>query len=131
MERTLIVAMAFVLVACGGSLTTPTGSASHATYSVSFLPNPPGLDVSVCAGSQLNWSSQNVSTDANGNLDETWTVSTVRVTGQATATAFQATMVCVNGARIGSISATGSASSYSGTFSFGPSTGQVSVRKVP
>ena len=70
--------------------------------------------------------------DANGNFNETWSVNepnTMRVAGQVTATTFQATLTCVNGAQSGSISATGSTNSYSGTFAFGASTGQISVRK--
>lgn len=115
----------------GDSSSGPSGS-QVSLYDVSFLPNPPGIDVSVCAGRPLTWSSQNVSADSSGNFNQTWAVNepnTARVSGQVTATMFQATLACTNGARTGSITASGSGGSYSGTFSFGPSNGQVSIRK--
>ena len=115
----------------GDSSSGPSGS-QGSSYDVSFLPNPPGIDVSVCAGRPLTWSSQNVSADSSGNFNQTWAVNepnTARVSGQVTATMFQATLACTNGARTGSITASGSGGSYSGTFSFGPSNGQVSIRK--
>ncbi len=110
----------------------PSSAPSGSIYGVAFLPNPPGMDVSVCAGRSLSWAGHNVLADTNGNFNQTWSVNepnTMRVAGQATATTFQATLTCVNGARSGSISATGSNNSYSGTFAFGPSTGQVAVTK--
>ena len=106
-----------------------TSTSSKTLYGVSF---PGFIDVSVCAGRQLLWSSHNVSADANGNFNETWSVNepnTMRVAGQVTSTSFQATLTCTNGARSGSLTATGSGGSYSGTFSFGSSTGPVSVVK--
>jgi len=111
------------------SSTSGTTGSSKTLYGISF---PGFIDVSVCAGRQLIWSSHNVSADASGNFNETWSVSepnTMRVAGQVTPTSFQATLSCTNGARTGSISATGSGNSYSGSFSFGPSTGPVSVTK--
>jgi len=111
------------------SSTSGTSGSSKTIYGVSF---PGFIDVSVCAGRQLIWSSHNVSADGSGNFNETWSVNepnTVRVAGQVTPTTFQATLNCTNGARSGSISATGSGNSYSGSFSFGPSTGPVSVVK--
>ena len=112
------------------SPTPGTSGSSKTLYGVSF---PTFIDVSVCAGRQLLWSSHNVSADASGNFNETWSVNepnTLRVTGQVTATTFQAALSCTNGARSGTLNATGSGgSSYSGTFSFGTSTGAVSVAK--
>ncbi len=114
----------------GDDNSSASGGSPPPLYGVAFL--PPGVDVSVCAGRQLTWSSHNVSPDANGNFNQTWSVNepnTMRVTGQVTATTFQATLTCVNGARSGSLSATGSNNSYNGTFAFGPSTGQVAITK--
>ena len=86
----------------------------------------------MCSTRQLTWGGQTVSVDANGNFNETWAPNepnTARISGQATATTFQATIACTNGARTGSMTATGSNGSYSGTFAFGPSTGQLTITK--
>ena len=110
------------------SSTSGTSGSSKTIYGVSF---PGMIDVSVCAGHQLLWSSHNVSADAGGSFNETWSVNepnTMRVTGQVTPTTFQATITCINGARSGSISASGSNGSYNGSFSFG-GTGPVAVVK--
>lgn len=112
-----------------GSSDSGSGN-SGSFYNVAFLPSPPGIDVSICAGRQLTWTGHTVGPDAQGNFNETWSPNepnTVRITGQVTATNFQATIACTNGARSGPISATGSNGNYSGTFSFGPSSGQVSI----
>lgn len=103
-------------------------------YSVAFEPSPPGIDVSACAGRALTWSSQSVGADASGNFNETWAPNepnTMRVAGQVTSTTFQATLTCVNGARSGSISASGSNGTYRGTFEFGASRGQVTITRRP
>lgn len=108
------------------------GTGSPSIYDVSFLPQPPGIDVSVCAGRPLTWSSQVVSVDASGSFNTTWAPNepnTARVSGQLTATSFQATIACVNGALSGSITATGSNNTYTGTFAFGASNGRVSIAK--
>jgi len=117
---------------------SPTGSGSTnpgqsgAVYSVSFLPSPPGIDMSVCAGRPLTWSGQALGVDASGNFNMIWAPNepnTARISGQLSSTTFQATLACVNGAQSGSISATGSNFNYSGTFAFGNSRGQVSITK--
>lgn len=138
------VAVAGGAVAVGmskGGDDSPSGSTGSGTssgnvgavYNIRFLPSPPGIDVSVCAGRSLTWGSQALSgVDAGGNFNMTWAPNepnTLRISGQLTATNFQATLACVSGAQSGSISATGSNSSYSGTFTFGNSNGQVSITK--
>ncbi len=138
------VAVAGGAVAVGmskGGDDSPSGSTGSGTssgnvgavYNIRFLPSPPGIDVSVCAGRSLTWGSQALSgVDAGGNFNMTWAPNepnTLRISGQLTATNFQATLACVSGAQSGSISATGSNSSYSGTFTFGNSNGQVSIAK--
>jgi hypothetical protein len=118
---------------------SPTGPGSTnpgqsgAVYNIVFQPTPPGIDMSACAGRPLTWSSQALSgVDANGNFNMTWAPNepnTARISGQLTATSFQATLACVNGAQSGSISATGSGSSYSGSWTFGSQRGQASITK--
>jgi len=114
------------------SSSTGSGGANRSVYSMLFLPSPPGIDMSVCVGRPLTWSSQALSVEANGTFNDTWAPNepnTARVAGNLTATAFQAMITCTNGARSGTISASGSNNTYSGTFAFGSSTGQVSVTK--
>ena len=111
--------------------TTPGGGTPGALH-VSFEPSPPGIDVSPCAGRNLTWSSQTVSPRADNTFDETWAPNepnTMRVTGSVTATAFQATLTCVSGGPSGSISATGSANAYSGSFDFRGSRGTVRIER--
>lgn len=129
--------VAAVAVPKGGNSSDSSGSSgpggsTRSILNVTFLPSPPGIDVSVCSTRQLTWGGQTVSVDANGNFNETWAPNepnTARISGQATATTFQATIACTNGARTGSMTATGSNGSYSGTFAFGPSTGQLTITK--
>ena len=113
----------------GTSNSGPVGAA----YNIIFLPSPPGIDVSVCAGRSLTWGSQAISgLDASGNFNLTWAPNepnTLRISGQLTATSFQATLACVSGAQTGSISASGSNYSLTGSFAFGNSRGQVSITK--
>ena len=138
------VAVAGGVVAVGASKggedssSEPTGPGTTSgnvgvVYNIIFLPSPPGIDVSVCAGRSLTWGSQALSgVDAGGNFNMTWAPNepnTLRISGQLSATSFQATLACVSGAQSGSISATGSNNSYSGTFAFGNSRGQVSITK--
>jgi len=143
------VAVAGAAVAVGaakGGGDSPSDSSSSSTgpgptnpgqvgssYNVVFQPAPPGIDVSVCAGRSVTWSSQSVSgIDTNGNFNLTWAPNepnTLRISGQVTATSFQATITCVNGAQSGSISATGSGSTYSGSWTFGSQRGTASITK--
>lgn len=112
----------------GTSNSGPVGAA----YNIIFLPSP-GIDVSVCAGRSLTWGSQAIAgLDASGNFNLTWAPNepnTLRISGQLAATSFQATLACLSGAQTGSISASGSNYSLTGSFAFGNSRGQVSITK--
>jgi hypothetical protein len=109
------------------------GGPTGAVYSVGFVPTLPGLDVSACAGRPLNWGSQALSVpNTTGGFDDVWSPNepnTLRIAGQLSATSFQAAISCVNGARSGTISATGANGNYNGTFEFGNSRGQVTVTR--
>lgn len=101
-------------------------------YSLSFSPSPPGLDVTPCSpdGKSITFNSQGIELDSAGNFNNVWSPSTpvVRASGQLTATSVRAILACTNGAGpTGSVSATGSNGSYTGTFEFGSSRGQVSI----
>ena len=100
-------------------------------YDVAFVPSPPGIDVSVCAGRPTTFGSVQVTPNSSGAFDTVGSIITpvLRVVGQVTATTFQATLTCTNGAQSGSVSTTGSTNSYSGTFEFGASRGQAVVTK--
>jgi len=104
-------------------------------YSVNFLPSPPGIDVSACAGRPLTWSSQNTGPRVPGGLgafDDTWSPmepNTVRLTGTVSETAFNANIACTNGAASGTLSATGSGGNYQGTFTFGSQRGSITVQR--
>lgn len=102
-----------------------------AQYSIAFAPF---LDVSVCAGRPLQWSSQAVgSLDSAGNFDLIWSPNepnTLRISGRVTGTTFQANLACTNGAGSGTISATGSNGSFTGSFDFTGSRGQVTISRV-
>ena len=108
------------------------GGTRSVGYDISFLPSPPGIDVSTCAGQPLTWCCQTVHADTAGNFDETWAPSqpnTARIAGHATDTTFTATLTCTNGATSGSLSATGSGGTYQGSFSFGSSRGNITVQR--
>jgi hypothetical protein len=122
-----------VAVAGGGDSggdTSSSGSNRSVSISISFLPGP-GIDISVCGPGLSTFSSQGVSfTEPSGSFDTTWSPATpnvMRATGTASPTSLQANISCTNGARAGTITATGSNYTMSGTFEFGPSRGQVSV----
>ena len=107
------------------------GGNSLVPYGVAFLPSPPGINVSAC-GFANGFSGGVVQADSNGNLDGIFNppTSVLRVAGHVTSTTFQAALTCINGAQSGSLSATGTnGTSYSGTFQFGPSGGQVTINK--
>ena len=109
------------------------GGARSVSYGVSFLPNPPGIDVSTCAGRPLTWCCQNVHADAGGNFDETWAPTepnTARIAGHVTDTAFTATLSCTSGAGSGSLSASGTGGTYQGSFAFGASRGSITVTRL-
>lgn len=104
---------------------------ARTSYRVAFSP---GIDVSVCGGPSLGWLSQGLLVDAQGNFNEVWSPdqpNTLRVTGQLTATTLNATLSCARtGTPTGSMSATGSGGSYSGTFDFAGSRGTIQVTKT-
>lgn len=108
-------------------------SASGSSGSIST----PNIDVSACrAGTTFGGGPINLRSD--GSFDETWNVNSpaLRVAGRADASGLQATLTCVSGSGpTGSMSATGSGYSLSGTFSFGSSQfgsqGTITVRRDP
>ncbi|MCC6620174.1 MAG: hypothetical protein IT385_02905 [Deltaproteobacteria bacterium] len=103
---------------CGGE---------RAVWNVVF---EPGIDVSICRGSNLFWSSQNLQVDGRGAFDETWAVNepnTARVSGTLGETTFQATLACVSGAASGTLTATRSGDHYAGTYSFQGQSGSILV----
>lgn len=108
---------------------TPTPST---IYDIAFQPSPPGLDVSVCAGVPTTFSGvAGIQVTSGGTFDTVASQNTpvLRVVGSVTATTFQATLTCTNGAQSGSLSATGANNSYSGSFTFGNQRGQCTVTK--
>jgi hypothetical protein len=116
----------------GGTSGTAPGAGGHPLFDVSFLPSPPGIDVSPCAGRTLTWCCQVLDADASGNVDLTWAPSepnTLRVTGRVTDTSVTATLSCTNGAASGSLNATGSGGTYQGSFSLGASRGSVAITR--
>jgi hypothetical protein len=108
------------------------GSGSRSAYDVVFA--APGINVSACAGRQLSWCCQEINeTQSDGSFNQTWSPmdpNTLRVAGRADTTRFDATLTCVSGAGpTGSINATGSGTTYTGTFSFGTSQGPVTITR--
>jgi hypothetical protein len=106
---------------------------SNISLSIAFLPLP-GIDVSVCGPGLTTFNGQGVNFPSpSGSFNETWSPSTpnvMRVTGTGSPTSLQANISCTNGARSGTITASGSGYTMSGTFEFGPSRGQVSVTRT-
>lgn len=103
---------------------------SNASYDVVFQP-PATLDLTPCGANSGITGLAGIQPAASGAFSEVHTQGTpvVRVTGQVTPTAFQASLACVNGALSGSLSATGANDNYSGAFVFGASSGSLTVRK--
>jgi hypothetical protein len=92
----------------------------------------PFIDVSACRPG-TTFGGGPITLRSDGSFDETWSSSTpaLRVAGRADASGLQATLACVSGGGpTGSMSATGSGYSLDGTFSFSPSQGTISVRRV-
>ena len=119
----------------GGGGTTPGGGGGPTpptVYNIAFLPAPPGMDVSACAGRSLQWSSQAASAGADGVIDTTWAPNepnTMRVTGRVTAAGFEATLACVSGGAPGSISAAASGAGYRGSWNFRGQSGTVDITR--
>ena len=69
---------------------------------------------------------------ADGTFSEVHSIITpvLRVTGQITAISLNASLSCVNGPGTGSMSASGSNFSLSGTFTFNGRTGSFSVARL-
>jgi len=121
----------------GGNDTTTGGPSTTApspgvVLNVSFGP-PPGLDVSVCVGHPLGWSSQVVVVPGGvGMFDTTWSPSepnVLRVSGSVTDTAFNANISCTSGAASGTLTATGSGGTYQGSFALGSQRGPITVTR--
>ncbi|MGE0453439.1 MAG: hypothetical protein AB7O37_00305 [Vicinamibacteria bacterium] len=117
-----------------GSGSTGGGGTSLVLLSIELSPSPPGIDVSVCAGRSVTFGGGNVTLQSDGSFNETWSVmtpNTLRLAGRADASSLQATLTCVSGSGpTGSMSASGSNYTLSGTFSFGSSQGSMTVRRL-
>jgi hypothetical protein len=112
------------------SVTIVTASGSSGSIST------PNIDVSACRAN-TTFGGGPITVRADGSFDETWNLNTpaLRVAGRADASGLQATLTCLSGSGpTGSLSATGSGYSLSGTFSFGSSQfgsqGTISVRRT-
>lgn len=122
----------------GGGVTpgpspSPSPGAAPSVYNVFFLPSPPGIDVSACAGQGLTWCCQNVIPDSSGNFSTVWAPSqpnVMRVTGSVNETTFNANLACVSGAGSGSVQASGSGGNYQGSWSFSGQSGTVTVTRT-
>ena len=92
-----------------------------------------GLDVSACSTPQYpnmqSWSSQ-VFSDQNGTVDEYWSPGTpvLHLAGSISASQVFINLSCTNGNMFGFINATWTGTRYEGSFGFGSSSGQVSIR---
>lgn len=98
-------------------------------YNVTF---PNNLDCSACAGKPLTFNSEVVIADESGNFSTIWEPANavLSVNGTVTATTFTATLACITGqGPTGTIDATGDGTTFSGTYTFGTSTGAVSIKK--
>ena len=103
---------------------------SSEKYDVTF-PSP-GIDVSICAGRPMQWCCQPVNVQKDGSFDDTWNKrdgDILRVTGNLTPTTFTASLRCTNGAASGTLNATGSGGSYSGSFEFAGQRGPATITK--
>jgi hypothetical protein len=110
------------------------GTAPTPFYSLRFLGQVsgggPGIDVSVCAGRNLTWSSQAFIRQPNGSIDTVWSPNepnTARLQGTMTPNSFDATLSCVNGAGSTRLVASGSNDNLSGSYSFNGSSGPFTV----
>jgi hypothetical protein len=140
----------------GGSNSSGSGTSGGGTPGPSPTPTPIRLDVVItsASGSSGSISTPNIDVSAcranttfgggpinlrsDGSFDETWNINSpaLRVAGRGDANGIQATLTCLSGGGpTGSLSATGSGYSLSGTFTFGSSQfgsqGTISVRRVP
>jgi hypothetical protein len=116
----------------------PSPSPGTVVYSLRFLGTVagggPGIDVSVCAGRNLTWSSQAFGRQPDGSIDTVWSPNepnTARLQGNMTATSFDASLICVNGAGFTPLRASGSNDTYQGNYSFNGSSGPFTVTRQP
>lgn len=125
---------------CGAVLLTallalaPGAAAQSNTdsYDVVF---PQNIDVSVCAGKHLLYSSQVLDVDAaTGSFNTTWSPNepnTLNCAGMLTPTGFSAILTCGSGSGpMGSVSAIGPGDgTYSGTYTFNGVTGPITISR--
>jgi hypothetical protein len=109
-----------------------TGGGPPPQYDVTFVGTQ--INISACgapSGSGGPTGFAGITPDASGAFNELHTQITpvVRVTGRITATTFEAQLSCVNGAQTGSMSATGSNFTLTGTFVFGSQSGGIRVTR--
>ena len=111
----------------GNSNNTPPPS-----YDVVFT-LPASLNLIPCGANAGISGLAGITPNSSGAFSELHTQGTpvLRVTGQMTPTTFTASLACVNGAQTGSLSATGGPNSYTGSFTFGSSSGGLTVTKRP
>ena len=107
--------------------TAPRGSTDD--YSVMF---PNFIDVTACAGFSLQWNSQEIQVDhATGNFNTTWSPNEPNVlncSGHLDATSFNGVLKCPSGTGpTGTINATGSNNSFTGTYTLGGVSGPVNI----
>lgn len=93
----------------------------------------PFINVSACQAG-LTFGGGSIFLRQDGTFDDVWnppSEQVLRVTGRGDANSLQASLACVNGnGPTGSLAATGSGYTMSGTFAFGPSQGTISVRRA-
>ena len=92
----------------------------------------PAIDVSACATAQypsIGAFSSQVLTDRGGFVDETWPPMTpvLRINGSIHAGAISLNLSCTDNSSFGSLNAMWTGTRYEGTFTFGASSGQVSI----
>lgn len=130
------------VTASKGGGNEPSASSSppngRTIYNLAFLPSPPGLDVVPCGATPPNTqaSGWSLNVSAAGEFDDLWNPGVVgtapailRIKGAITPTSVQGVLSCTNGALTGSMSATGSSGTFTGTFDFGASHGQIRVTR--
>ncbi len=112
------------------SVTIVTASGSSGSIST------PNIDVSACRAN-TTFGGGPITVRADGSFDETWNLNSpaLRVAGRADANGLTATLTCISGGGpTGSMSASGSNYSLSGSFNFGSSQfgsqGTISVRRT-
>jgi hypothetical protein len=104
--------------------TVQGGGSSQTPWQVLFSPN---LNVSSCASTgSASFCAQVVNVDSTGAFHSNWQ-GLLQVDGTLLPSSVSATLRCVSGASTGTMSATSSGSSYTGTATFGGSTVNVQI----